>query len=222
MSKNRQAAEKFIKNYIEKIAGANNKKIYENIFSVMSDKDFDTFMADLKSGKKFLAIVAPNFSSINLSVENNLKVADELGHNFFERIWIEGKDDQPTYLTPVPYMVVDLPLRRASQLLTKKISVPDHNKVVDAMTGQPTGESKGAKISYPELQICAAMGLDNCMLELMKYRGGDNKGLAAFNGMISKYGTVRLDSIKQFSSGVESTKLLKTFLTCMMLKSNLI
>lgn len=222
MAKNRPQAEKFILTYINKIAGASNKKIYENIFSVMSDKDFDEFMTDLETGKKFLAVIAPNFSNINLTVNNNLAIADELGHNFFEKIWIEGKGDQPTYLTPIPYMVVDLPLRRASQLLTKKISVPDHNKVIDAMTGQPTGESKGAKISYPELQICAAMGLDNSMIELMKYRGGDNKGHAAFNGMVSKYGTVRLESIKQYSSGVESTKLLKTFLTCMMLKSNLI
>ena len=42
MAKNRAGAEKFIKTYIEKIAGAGNRKIYDNLFSKMTDKDFDT------------------------------------------------------------------------------------------------------------------------------------------------------------------------------------
>jgi hypothetical protein len=116
---------------------------------------------------------------------------------------------------------MDLPVRRASQLLIKKISVPDDSRTVDALTGQPTGESKGAKLSYPELQVCAAMGLDNSMVELMKYRGGDNKGLIAFNAMLSRYGRVNLKSVEPYASGVESTKTLKTFLTSMMLRSTL-
>ena len=133
----------------------------------------------------------------------------------------EGKGDVPTHLTPIEYLVVDLPLRRASQLLIKKIKVPDHSNVIDALTGQPTGESKGATLSHPELQVCAAMGLEDSMVELMKYRGGDNKGIVALNGMLSKYGTANLKTLSNYASGVESTKTLKTFLTCMHLKSTL-
>jgi hypothetical protein len=59
------------------------------------------------------------------------------------------------------------------------------------------------------------------MVELMKYRGGDNKGLIAFNSMLSRYGRVNLKSVEPYASGVESTKSLKTFLTSMMLKSTL-
>jgi hypothetical protein len=222
MNQARSKAESFILKYIDKIApGGENKNIYEKFFSSMSDKEFENFIEDLESGKRFLTITAPNFSKVKLNVENNLKIAEELDHEFFQRLWIEGDEDTPTYLSPIKYLVVDLPVRRASQLLTKKISVPDHNKVIDAMTGQPTGESKGAKISYPELQVAAAMGLDNCMVELMKYRGGDSKGGAALNGMISKYGTASLGTLSQYSSGVESTKTLKTFLTCLHLKATL-
>lgn len=222
MAKNRQGAQAFILKYIERIAPrSGNREIYEKLFSGMSDREFDTFMSDIREGKRFLSLVIPNFKQSGVTVENNIKVGEELGHSFFQRLWIEGKEGMPSYLTPHPHMVLDMPLRRASQLLTKKISVPSHNKVVDALTGQPTGESKGARVSYPELQVAAAMGLENSMIELMKYRGGDNRGNAALTGMLSRLGKANLNTLKQYSSGVESTYTLKTFLTAAHLKSTL-
>lgn len=222
MPGNRKRAETFIYEYIEKLLPkSGNVNIYKKLFASMSDEQFDSFIKDLESGKQILSIIAPNLAEFKLSTERNLAIAEELGHNFFEHIWIEGKDDIPTYLTPITYMVVDLPLRRASQILIKKISVPDDMKTVDTLTGQPTGESKGARISYPELQVCGAMGLENTMVELMKYRGGDNKGNVAYNAMISKYGSANLKTLSNYTSGVESTKTLKTFLTCMHIRSTL-
>lgn len=219
---NRKAAEDFIIKFIKKlIPKSDNAKIYVDLFAGMSDKKFDEFIKDLETGNKFLPIIMPNFSDTGLSVENNLKVAEELDYDFFQKLWIEGSGDIPTYLTPIKYLVVDLPLRRASQMLTKKISVPPDNKVIDAMTGQPTGESKGAKMSYPEIQLCTAMGLEKSMVELLKYRGGDNKGHAALNNLISKTGSVNQSTLSHFASGVESTKTLKTYLTAAHLKSTL-
>lgn len=222
MAKNRAAAEKFILSYIGKLTpGTKNAEIYKNKFSNMNDKQFDDFMTQLKNGDIKLSVILPNYSDESISIKNNLKIAEELGHDFFQRLWIEGKDDSPTYLTPIKYIILDLPLRRASQMLTKKISVPDHNKVVDAMSGQPTGDSKGARLSYPEAQICSAMGLEDSVVELMKFRGGDVKGHMALNSMLSKYGAANQKVLTQFASGVESTKTLKTFLTCCHLKNNL-
>lgn len=219
---NRKEAEAFILKYIEKISPkSGNSEIYKTVFSKLSDKQFDDYMKDLESGKAFLVMQLPNFKQHGVTLENNLAIADELGHDFFQKLWITNKKDTPDHLTPIESLVMDLPVRRASQLLIKKISVPDDSRTIDALTGQPTGESKGAKLSYPELQICAAMGLDNSMIELMKYRGGDNKGLIAFNAMLSKYGRVNLKSVEPYASGVESTKTFKTFLTSMMLKNTL-
>lgn len=221
MAGNRQATEAFILEFIEKIApGGENAAIYTKFFETMDDAQFATYISELESGVKFLCVTAPNFMSPKLSVERNLAVAKELGHNFFERLWIGAKGSTPTYLTPIEYMVVDLPFRRASQMLTKKIAIPEHNRTVDTLTGQPTGDSKGAKISYPELQIAAAMNLDNSILELMKYRGGDVKGGNALNAMISKYGAANLKTLSNYASGVESSKTLKTFLQCMHLNTN--
>lgn len=222
MNPKRTKVQNFIIKYIDKIAGSYNRKIYEDkVFKNMSDDDFDQFMKDLKADKKYLVVYAPNLVKRTISVENNLEVAKELGYNFFQKLWIESTDDVPTYLTPVPYMVLDLPIRRPSQLLIKGISVPDHNKVVDNLTGQPTGESKGAKISYPELQLLVAMGLEKTAIELMKYRGGDKGGITAFNNMISKVGSTNLNALSSYATGVESTRSLKTFMLGMHLKSTL-
>lgn len=219
---NRKATEEFIISYIDKILpGSGNKEIYIELFSKMDDNQFDSFMKKLESRENRLAIIAPNFAEPRLDVERNLKISDELGHNFFQRILIEGSGERPTYLTPIPYMVVDLPLRRQAQLLVKKISIPEDNKTVDQLTGQPTGSSKGSKISYPEIQVLAAMSLDNSLLELLKFRGGDVRGFNAMNKMISTTGGVSLDTIERYAGGVESTKTLKSYLISMHLSNTL-
>lgn len=222
MANNRLKVEAYLIKYIGKLTpGTNNADIYKKMFARMSDKEFDQFMKDLESKKIRLSVEMPNFGKAELSVERNLQIADEIGYSFFHKLWIEGRDDMPTYLTPIEYFCIDQPMRRASQLLTKKISVPKNNKVIDTMTGQPTGESKGAKISYPELQVLSAMGLDSTLIELMKYRGGDAKGRAAMTGMISRHGSARQDTLKHYASGVESTATLKTFLTSAHLRNTL-
>lgn len=222
MAGNRKAAEDFILSNIEIILpGSKNTSIMKELFAEMSDKEFATYIDDLESGKKFIKVFVPNFAESDISVDRNLALADKLGHKFFQKLWIEGKDDMPSYLTPIEYLVVDLPLRRASQSLTKKVSVPKSNRVIDALTGQATGESRGARISYPELQMCAAMNMEDTMVELMKYRGGDSRGYAAMNAMISKTGIARQDTLQNYASGVESTRTLKTFLTGAHLRSTL-
>lgn len=218
----RKETEKFILEHLDSLApGSITASLYAERFKSMSDEDFEAFITRLENGSEFLVVHAPNFSKSGISVEKNLILGKKLGYEFFQRIWIGEKPNEPAYLTPVKYLVLDLPLRRASQLLIKKIRIPLHNKTIDTLTGQPTGDSKGAKISYPELQVLASMGLDNSVVELIKFRGGDIKGHNAMNAMINRYGRTNLKTLENFSSGVESTKTLQTFLTGMHLKSNL-
>ena len=222
MAGNRKAAEAVILEYIEKLMpGSPNTQIYRDRFAAMSDQEFDTFMTQLENEEIFLTIQAPNLSEHKLSIERNLALATELGHEFFERVWMDEGNDIPPYLTNHKYLIVDLPLRRQAQLLTKKISIPKNNNTVDMMTGQPTAGSKGSKISYPELQIMAALGLDNCAVEFMKYRGGDLKGFNAMNTAISKTGGVELEALDKLGTKVKSTQTLTTYLTAMHLSNSL-
>lgn len=224
MTDNRKAAEEFILKFVAKIApnDKSNVEIYQNMFSQMSDKAFDDFMSSIESGNNRLAVISPNFGKTGISVANNLKLAKELNHQFFQKILIEGDEDTPTYLTPIPYLVVLLPLRRQAQLLVKKISIPEDSKVIDDMTGQPTGRSQGSRLSYPEIQVLAADGLDAATEEFIKWRGGDIKGMNAFNDSISKTGSVSMQAIQHLAGGVEATKTFSIYLNCMHLQNTLV
>ncbi|BDD79571.1 hypothetical protein [Burkholderia phage FLC9] len=222
MAGNRKAAEAVILEWIEKlIPDSGNRELYVNLFAGMDDAAFAVWMEKLERQEIRLAVVAPNLAKSSLDIDRNLKLADELGHNFFERILIDNGNDIPPYLSPIRYLVVDLPLRRQAQLLVKKISIPEDTKSVDDFTGQPTGKSKGSKISYPETQIMAALNLDANLTEMLKYRGGDEKGFDALNSSISKTGGVSLQSIEKLGTQVKSTQTLSIILTCMHLENTL-
>ena len=223
MAGKRAATEKFIIDNVESLLpGGGNAEIYKGLFKSMNDEQFDKFMENLADGSVKLSIIAPNLSSKKLTMENNYAVADRLGHNFFERVWMDGKNGAPRYLSKEPYMIIDLPMRRQAQLLIKKISIPEHNRSVDNLTGQPTGASKGSKISYPELNILAALKLDKSIIELIKFRGGDVQGFNAMNDAISRTGGVSQEAISSLGTTVKATQALSTYLLAMHLQNTLL
>lgn len=221
MSK-RSEVTNFIAEAIDKILpdGFNKKQILD-FLNQKTDKEFEEYLINLKSGKERLTIIAPNGREIKLDLERNFKVAKEYNINFFKRIWFDTPDGKGRYLSEDKYMVVKLPVRRQAQLLVKKISIPEDNKSIDALTGQPAGKSKGSRISYPEVQMLAAMGLNNTLSEFMKYRGGDIKGFNAMNTMIQRTGGVSLRAIEPYAGKVKSTETLSSYLTAMHLQNNL-
>lgn len=211
---NRAKVEKYIIDSINEIIGDNsNEELYRTMFKNMSDKDFDKFIKDLDSQEKYLVVIVPNMGKTKLSVERNLKIAKKIGVEFFQRIWFNQDNSQEKFLSPIPYLVFDLPIRRQSQLLDKKMSIPEDQNSVDIFTNQPAGKSKGGKVAYTELQVLTALGLDNCIIELIKMRGGDEGGYRALNKSLKENGSVNLNAIKQYATGVQSTRTLKTFLT---------
>lgn len=222
MAANRKAAEAVILKYVDKLLpGSENTRLYKDLFAGMSDKQFDEWMGKLEAGEIRLAIIAPNLNEPKLEIERNLALAQELGHQFFERIWIDGSNEVPPYLSPIPYLIVDLPLRRQAQLLVKKRAIPEDTRSVDDFTGQPTGKSKGSKISYPEMQILMALDLPASLTEWLKFRGGDVKGFDAMNRAISETGGGSLNAIAALGTKVKSTQTLSTFLTCAHLENTL-
>jgi hypothetical protein len=216
MPGNRAAAEAVIIKLVDKLLpGSSNPQMYQDAFKGMDDEQFENFINGLDNGSIKLAIISPIMNESSLTVERNLALAKEIGHEFFERVWMESKEGSAPYLSPIPYLVIDLPLRRQAQLLISKISIPEHNRSVDNLTGQPTGESKGSKISYPEVQILAALNLDKTLTELIKYRGGDTQGFNAMNESIAKTGGVSQDAIAALGTRVKSSDALRTYLIAM-------
>lgn len=226
MAGNRQAAEAVILKRIEQMSpGGPTTQIYRDLFAKMDDAAFHVFMQKLKSRENRLVLIAPNLAAekgTRLEVARALALAKEMGHDFYQYIWINPGDGvTPAFRTNKKYLVLLLPYRRQAQLLEKKARIPKHNRSIDAMTGQVTGESKGSKLSSPEIQVLAALHLPKLIEEQIKWRGGDIKGYDALVNMIDKTGAVSMEAIEHLAGGVESTKVLATYLTAMHLSTTL-
>jgi hypothetical protein len=215
MSGNRKAGEEMLYACLEDILpGSENVAIYKDIFAVMSDDDFERWIGQLESGEISVAIIAPEGRQPALNVGRNLDVAEKWGHRFFERIWMDPQNGGPSFLSTDEYLVVDYPLKRQAQFLIKKISIPEDNRSIDNLTGQPTGKSKGSKISWPELQILTSLGgYEQTIIEFIKYRGGDLQGFNAMNNMITNTGGVSLKAISVLGTRVKAVQSLSTLLT---------
>lgn len=222
MNPKRKQVQELILKYIGKIIdGKENIELYENLFNSMNDNDFDKFMQDIRDKKKHLAVVIPNDGKVRVSVENNLKIGKELGHEFFTKIKVTGHSEYPDHILPIKFLSYFLPIRRAQQLLSKKISIPEHNMTIDSITGQVAGKSKAGSITFPEQQILLSMDMKQSALELAKIRGGDQGAAKALNDKLFKDGKATQAEVNQFSTTVGSTTALKNYLLAMGIRSTL-
>jgi hypothetical protein len=222
MNAKRKAAEETILKYIDKIApGGKNKEIYENLFKNMSDSDFDRFMVGLRDKTITLAVICPIGNEVKLTTENSMKVAEELGYKFEQHITISGSKELPDVTTPIKYVVMLLPFRRAAQLLTKKISIPENDRYIDPRTGQVTNVSQSSKLTLPEIQLLNGMGINKATRELLKIRGGDIGAQNALKTLLFTQGSASQAQIEQYATGVESTKTLNAFFNAMHIKTTL-
>lgn len=222
MKKARKLATEQAVSFIERILpkSGNSEKLKERL-DKMSDKRFDQFMHDLQNKVTTLQIKAPNLAAAKLSVTRNVKIAKELGYDFFQRLSLKDPATGQQYLTPLKYMVLSLPFRRQAQHLVKKMSVPADNDSRDDLTGQPTGKSKGSSLSNPEMQVLYALGLDKTIEELLKVRGGDDAAFTAMNKAAHETGGFSLEQVAKSGGKVKSTETLSTFLKACHLNNNL-
>lgn len=230
---NRAAATTYILDKISKIdpTDKGNYELTKSQLESLSDAEFDQYMVRLRRPvdnddpeyvQECLTYYAPNLSTTKISIERNLALAKEIGHKFFERLWITDAQTGVEYLTPNTYIVVDLPIRRQAQLLIKKASIPTDHKSIDELSGQVTGDSKGSKLSFPELQAQVSQGLDHTVVEEIKIRGGDEKAYQEFERQMIERGSVSQAEILALGTKVKSTETLSILLKGMHLDNNLV
>lgn len=224
MAKDRKAAEKEVLYFIDKfLPGSDNTKVYEEMFSRMTDKDFEDWIVKLESGAEIMALYAPNLTDVTLHMTRIYGVADELEYDLFQHVILTDPQTGQTYRTANKHLVGIVPFRRQVQMLVKKASIPSSNHVVDQRTGQPTGDSKGARLSAPELQVNASKGLHDMIREMIKCRGGDEHAYLAMNRSIIETGEASINSIMtEFDTTVKSNKTLSVYLKAQHLDNNLV
>ena len=219
----RALAEAELLYFIERILpNGENVKIYKDLFARTSDEQFDEWMDKLAEGEEIMALFHPNLQEMKLDLTRNIEAAEELGYPLFQHLYLTDQDTGMIRKTPGKFMVGLVPFRRQAQTRDSKMSVPESDDVVDQLTGQATGVSKGSRMSYPEIQVNLSKGLDKMLLELVKFRAGDAKAYAAMNKAIFETGSVSLDQIMAtIPSAVKATESLRVILKAMHIQNNL-
>lgn len=195
--------------------------MYRDRIMEMTDGEYAHWIAALESGKDFVSVIYENLSTSPISTANNLKVAANFGVNFFQRITMTDPKTRVRFTTNERYLVMQGRFRRQIQMLSNKMSVAQSNKVIDDLTDQPVGDSKGSSNSYPEMLVLVAQGHTKSIIELMKYRGGDRAGFNAMNQALLTTGEVRMDQLADVEGRAKSTVSLATFLKAMHLNNDL-
>lgn len=223
MANDRKKAEAEAIHFIGKfLPGSDNEAIYKDMFSRMHDKQFEEWIVSLENGD-IMALYAPNLQDYTLQMTQIYAIADELGYDLFQHVILTDQQTGQTYRTANKHLVGIVPFRRQVQMLVKKASIPSSNHVIDQRTGQPTGDSKGARLSAPELQVNASKGLHDMIREMIKCRGGDEQAYLAMNRSIMETGEVSINSIMtEFDSTVKSSKTLSVYLKAQHLDNNLV
>lgn len=201
----------------------NNAELTRKRLDDLSDKEFDELMIKFQNGEDYLQIFTPvGVDDARLDIDNLHDVAKKYNISFYHQIWMPAEDNS-WELSNKKAMVIHLPMRVQQQLISKKISIPKNNNHVDYFTGQATGpESKGARLSYPEVSTMLAMGLTKTVEEMMHFRGGSENGMQLIEQSIAQIGVANADTLKQYSGNVGATTMLHSYLTAMMLKSTLL
>lgn len=220
---NRAAFERELLFFIDQfIPGSQNRAIYEERLKKTTDAELEVWVQNLAEGKEIIALFAPNLTEFKIDTERNQKICKALGYDLFQHLYLTDPQTGVVYKTNAKHMTGLVPFRRQVQMLYKKMSIPEGDDVVDERSGQATGVSKGARLSYPEIQVNAAKGLDNMVLELIKYRGGDEKAYNAMNRSIYATGEASLEEISaRGPTSVKAAQTLSVFLKTMHLGNNL-
>ncbi len=220
----RKEAELELLHFIDRIdPGSPNRDIYKKRLSEMNDEQFEQFIEDLDSGAKKLYFFKPNLIGQPITQKHLLQIGDELGHSFFEYVWLTDKETGQVVRSRDKHLILLTFVRRQAQMLYEKMSVPEHNRSVDERTGQPAGASASARISWPELHVNAGKGgLDNMILELIKFRGGDTRAFNRMNKAITETGEAPLEHIAATErTNVQSLETVSTYLKAMHLQNEL-
>lgn len=211
---NRAAAEASILRDLEAISpGCVDVELYKERFKKMNDKAFAAFMERIAKGEEWLTLTIPNGGKNNMDIERNYSLAEKWGLKLFQRLWYPAEGCLPASLTPYEFLVIPQFVRVASQRLAKKASIPKKQRPINPLTGQPTGEAKGASMSMPELRLLVGQGMKHTALEMMKFRGGDIGSNVAMSASLMRHGKASQEALKPFSTGVKSTDTVRAYFT---------
>jgi hypothetical protein len=210
----------FLNDLNELLPGTPCIAVYRAYFDSLNDASFKRLIERLEAGF-VLPLIVPNLKEPAISVERNLALGERWGHEFFQQLRLTDQATGKEFITPLKYLVIEWPMRRQAQTLDKKSSIPLDNSQVDDLTDQMTGDSKGSRISLPELQVLNSEGLNATIAEMIKIRGGDPIALSVLERTIIEQGSVTLEQLTSLGTRPTATNTASALLKAMHIGNNL-
>ena len=213
----RKDAEEGFLSYLDELApGTQNRIIYEDIFKSLSDKDFHKLYLRIRDEEFILPVYFENMND-EVDIERVMDIGERLGYNWFQRLRVTDHITGDVDLTPKEYPVFYLFGRRQIQHLRDKIALPSTDAKRNHLTGQATGESKGASITAPELQVLDDKGLSFTIEEMIKNRGGDDEAYLETLRSLEETGKTSLQATRNLGSKPQASETLRALFLSILL-----
>lgn len=174
--------------------GCHNLTRYKKFFSSMSDERFDAFMHALRNNQTQISAILPN-DIANITTNDVVELANKRNVKIFSKVQFHDMHTGRPYTTKYEMLILKLPIRRLSQYLFHKISLPDGDNHINPVSGQVIPPDKGAALSAIETQVLASKGLSISIIELLKIRAGDNNAYRSMKFTIEETGNVSMKDI---------------------------
>jgi len=216
----RVKTEKFIIDSVRDIAGESNATLYKDLFKTMNDKAFNTYMTDIKNKTKKISVIMVPGSKTNISVKDMYSKLKSLGGTYHSKLLHTESDTEPRYTDNTSTLVLDIPVKVASQSLEKGFGAATNINNTDISTAQVAGKSKSVTFSNPEAHVLAAEGMTETLNELYGARGGDTGKRSAMNFYLTETGSVTRAQLEEHKETAQSNKSLEAYFNAMMLSTN--
>lgn len=180
----RKAVEASIHRHLKMIdpSGVNNQ-MYTEIFKTLDGKGL------LKIIESRVPIFIPPNSPVYIDPYKVVDLArEEFGYEFRQHGWLTDPKTGIISKTKFKHLFIEVPIRRQTQMIEKKISIPKHNRTIDKLTHQPTGDSKSSGFSFPQSYIMFSQGYDQTLGEFLQDRGGNLKAMQVIDRNIRANG----------------------------------
>lgn len=187
----------------------------------LSDAEFRNLMSKYRDGQETPIATIPNLHKSIITSGHLKQVAKRWNVSLWNHLRMTDSDTGRVFITPHRYMVLKLQICRLAQMQELKRNIPESNKVVDELTGQVTGASKGAAMSMPEAVNVLARGSVAFLTEVDAVRGGDESANRQFEYDIATTGRGTLARAMAAGKGAKSTRTMAAYLRGQGLDTNL-
>jgi hypothetical protein len=221
----RKKMEKLIYDTFEALdPSGENKKKYKEMFSTMSNIEFDKFFKKFFEDENLYLILDVIEYERDLKMENIEKAAKILDLELFEDVampFLNGSIENPV-VTPVKVPVGYLHLKPMQQLVSKKNTTSTNINERSSLTNQVTGKDKNARDTDTENISLVTIGANYTLKELLGPRSDDSVAKAEMYSLITKKGYVSLSELTDKVENKTTLNTIDTFLIGMGIKSDLI